>query len=121
MQKRTTRLSSEYLATVALRHKDTIFKRNMDIIRSNLSRLDTFFESHNDRFQWLPPLAGPIAFPKWLGKEPVDAFCGDLLEKTGVLLLPGTLYHGDFPHFRIGFGRSNLVDCIEQFETYMAG
>lgn len=74
---------------------------------------------HQDRFRWLPPQAGPIAFPKWLGDETVEDFCRDLLEKTGVLLLPGTLYQGDFQHFRIGFGRENLAECIDRFEAYL--
>jgi aspartate/methionine/tyrosine aminotransferase len=110
---------SEYLATVALRHKDPIIERNLTLIKENLSRLRTFFNRHQDRLRWLPPPAGPIAFPEWLGANTVEDFCRDLLEKTGVLLLPGTLYRGNFQNFRIGFGRKNLPECIERFETYL--
>ena len=110
---------SEFLATVALRHKDPIVKRNLRIIKENLSELNAFFNRHTDRFQWLPPRAGPIAFPGWSGDGAVEQFCRDLLEKTGVLLLPGILYRGDFQHFRIGFGRKNLPACIDRLEAYL--
>ena len=110
---------SEYLATVALRHRDPIIKRNLKIITENLAGLQAFFDRHQDRFQWLPSQAGPIAFPRWLGAGSVDNFCRDLVDKTGVLLLPGTLYQGNFQHFRIGFGRKNLAECIAHFETYL--
>jgi len=110
---------SEYLATVALRHKDPIIKRNLKIITDNLAKLDAFFGRHQDRFRWLPPQAGPIAFPRWLGEGTVEDFCRNLLEKTGVLLLPGTLYQGNFQHFRIGFGRENLAECVDRFEAYL--
>lgn len=110
---------SEYLATVALWHKDPIIKRNLTIIKENLSRLHAFFSRHEDRFNWLYPQAGPIAFPGWSGAGTVEDFCRNLLEKTGVLLLPGTLYRGKFQHFRIGFGRKNLPECIERLEAYL--
>jgi len=110
---------SEYLATIALKNKVPIVRRNLDIITENLSGLRAFFDRHQDRFRWVSPQAGPIAFPRWLGKGTVEEFCRDLLEKTGVLLLPGTLYQGNFQHFRIGFGRKNLAECMAQLEAYL--
>lgn len=109
---------SEFLATLALRHAETIAERNRQIIRRNLDRLDLFFAAHTDWFAWNRPKAGPIAFPMLL-PDPVDAFCADLVEKAGVLLLPGTLYGSEYNAFRIGFGRSNLPDSLEKFEGYL--
>ncbi len=110
---------SEFLATLALRHGDPIIKRNLEIINDNRSILQSFFNRHEDRFQWISPQAGPIAFPGWTGDGTVEDFCRDLLGRAGVLLLPGSLYRGNFQHFRIGFGRKNLPDCIDRFDAYL--
>jgi aspartate/methionine/tyrosine aminotransferase len=109
---------SEFLATVALRHAEVIVERNLQIVRDNLNRLDLFFDSHAEMFTWYRPKAGPIAFPMLL-RGPVDEFCADLVKKTGVLLLPGTLYGPEFNSFRIGFGRRNMPESLERFEAYI--
>jgi aspartate/methionine/tyrosine aminotransferase len=95
-----------------------IVERNLQIVRSNLDRLDRFFAAHEDLFVWQRPKAGPIAFPKLL-RGSVDEFCRDLLNKTGVLLLPGTIYESGQNSFRIGFGRRNLPESLEKFEEYI--
>jgi aspartate/methionine/tyrosine aminotransferase len=109
---------SEFLATLALRHAEAIVARNLQIIRSNLNRLDIFFGAHAELFAWQRPKAGSIAFPKLL-QGPVVEICADLVKKTGVLLLPGTLYGPGFNSFRIGFGRRNLPESLEKFEMYI--
>lgn len=109
---------SEFLATLALRHADTIAERNRQIIRRNLDHLDLFFAAHTHVFAWQRPKAGSIAFPMLL-QEPVDAFCADLVERAGVLLLPGTLYGTGLNAFRIGFGRRNMPDSLERLAAYI--
>lgn len=109
---------SEFLATLALRNAEAIVERNLRIIRDNLDRLDQFFGSHGDLFGWYRPKAGSIAFPKLL-RGKVDEFCADLIEKAGVLLLPGTLYGDRYNSFRIGFGRKNLPEALEKLEAYL--
>jgi len=76
----------------------------MRIIAGNLKVLDQFFARHADRFGWQRPQAGSIGFPRLIGEE-VNDFCKNLVAKTGVLLLPGTLYDDRGNHFRLGFGR----------------
>ncbi len=109
---------SEFLATLALRHAKVIVERNLQIIRENLNRLDLFFDSHTEMFTWYRPKAGSIAFPLLL-RGHIDEFCADLVNKTGILLLPGTLYGPELNSFRIGFGRRNLPALLERFETYV--
>lgn len=109
---------SEFLATLALRHAESIARRNLEIIRENLDRLDRFFDAHADWFDWQRPKAGSIAFPL-LRRGSVDAFCEDLIAKAGVLLLPGSLYGPDYNAFRVGFGRKNLPEALEKFEDYL--
>ena len=109
---------SEFLATLALRHGEAIVERNLQIIRGNLNHLDLFFGDHAELFAWHRPKAGSIAFPMLL-RGAVDKFCADLLRKTGVLLLPGTLYGSGFNAFRIGFGRRNLPESLDKFNAYI--
>ncbi|HOY66482.1 MAG TPA: aminotransferase class I/II-fold pyridoxal phosphate-dependent enzyme [Candidatus Ozemobacteraceae bacterium] len=109
---------SEFLATIALRHRDAIAARNIRIIRDNLDQLDGFFAEHRDRFDWRRPVAGPIAFPR-LKRGNVDAFCEALVEQAGVLLLPGTLYNKYYNTFRIGFGRANLPEALARLRNFL--
>ena len=109
---------SEFLATLALRNAERIIERNLQIIRKNLEHLDTFFQSHLDLFSWNRPKAGSVAFPALL-RGTVDKFCTDLVEKTGVLLLPGTLYEKGLNAFRIGFGRKSVPAALARLETHL--
>lgn len=110
---------SEFLAELALRHRQKLASRNLGIITSNLAILDDFFSRHQNTFQWQKPDAGPIAFPRLLGED-VDDFCARLVREAGVLLLPGSLYDHPHNHFRIGFGRVNMPQALEQLESYLS-
>ena len=57
-------------------------------------------------------------FPR-LNHLPADDFCLQLLNRTGVLLLPSTLVDHGNQHFRIGFGRKNLVEILPIVEAYL--
>ena len=109
---------SEFLATLALRHAETLAARNQQIIQDNLDRLDGFFAAHMDVFAWHRPKAGSVAFPA-LRRGNVEAFCAKLIRDAGVLLLPGALYGPDLNCFRIGFGRKNLPAALHRLEAYM--
>jgi aspartate/methionine/tyrosine aminotransferase len=109
---------SEFLATLALKKADVIVERNLQIIRKNLGHLDAFFKSHEDLFSWYRPKAGSVAFPTLL-KGSVPKFCTDLVEKAGVLLLPGTLFRSGLNSFRVGFGRKNVPEALQRFEEHL--
>ena len=109
---------SEFLAELALRHRDQIAGRNLQIIQSNLSLLDDFFSRNADRFSWVRPTAGPIAFPHLL-KGDVEAFCDELVHESGVLLLPGSMYDHPGNHFRVGFARKNMPSALDQLDRFL--
>lgn len=110
---------SEFLSIIGLKNKEKLLERNLSIIAKNLDLLEVFFKKHHERFSWLRPKAGPIAFPGYKQGN-VAEFCNDLIEKAGVLLLPGTLYDSSYNNFRIGFGRANMQDSLEKLEEYLA-
>ena len=109
---------SEFLSEIALRHREEIAGRNLQIIRQNLSLLDDFFSRHANRFEWIRPKAGSIAFPKLLDGD-IDEFCDALVQESGVLLLPGTLYDHPGNHFRIGLARKNVPEALTQLEKFL--
>ena len=109
---------SELLATLALDHREVLAERNLDIIKANLKLLDAFFSTHADRFAWVRPRAGSIAFPRLLNGD-IDKFCHELVTRAGVLLLPGTLFGERENHFRIGFGRRNMPEALSTLENFL--
>lgn len=110
---------SEFLAALVLRHGDAVVARNLDIIRGNLGLLDRFFAAHGDWLDWHRPKAGPVAFPALKRGRSAQAFCADVLEKSGALLLPSPIFEWGDRHFRLGFGRKDLPDALERLDAYL--
>lgn len=117
---------SEQLALIALKARETILARHRERLDRNLAALDGYFGRWEARFEWYRPDGGCIAYPRYLGKEGVDAFAADLVERAGVLLLPASNYRSDLTEtppdrFRIGFGRADLDAALTALETYLRG
>lgn len=110
--------SSEFLAELALCHREHLAERSVRLIQTNLALLDGFFARHAERFEWRRPHAGPIAFPR-LRDEDADDFCHQAVEQASVLLLPGSLYEYPGGAFRIGFGRASLPQALEALENFL--
>ncbi|MCK5058434.1 MAG: aminotransferase class I/II-fold pyridoxal phosphate-dependent enzyme [Candidatus Aminicenantes bacterium] len=110
---------SEILALMALRARDKIIARNLEIIKNNLSLLDRFFDDHPDVFSWNRPKAGSIALPRLLLKERTSLFCRRLREEKGVVLLPSRVYDYGEGHFRVGFGRRDMSNALTLLEDYL--
>ncbi len=116
----TSSAPSEFLVALALRHREVLIERNLSIVQHNLPLLDAFFARHPGLFTWVRPDAGPIGFPRLGIEGSVDDFCAEVVEKSGVMLLPGSVY--DEPrHIRLGFGRRNLPEALERFEEFLQG
>ncbi len=111
---------SEFLCAVALRHRDVLVKRNLGIVQKNLALLDSFFARRGDLFDWVRPDASPIGFVRFKAALDVQQFCDDVVNKSGVMLLPGSVYD-EARHIRFGYGRTNMPEALEQFEDYLRG
>ena len=110
---------SEFLAEVAMRNRTKLAERNLDIIKNNLAIIDDLFSRYSNLFSWVRPHAGSMAFPRYLGGN-VEEFCDELVNKTGVLLLPGSVYDDVQNHFRLGLGRKNLPQAVEKLEEFLS-
>ena len=109
---------SEWLATLALRHRNELVARNLGIIAVNLKLLDDFLDEHARRFSWVRPRAGSIAFPRLMAGQ-VDTFAKALVHEASVLLLPGSVFDNQDDHFRIGFGRRNFPAALDHLDAYL--
>lgn len=108
---------SEFLTALALRHRDVLLARNLEIVQRNLPLLDGLFARHSDHFGWVRPTASPIGFPILDGLGDVETLC-EQLAAAGALLLPGSVY--DEPrHVRVGFGRANLPEALNILDAYL--
>ncbi len=116
---------SERLALIALRNKDRILARNCAIVDENLPKWDAFFARYEDLFTWHRPAGSCMAFPQYKGAEGADAFCKALVEESGVLFLPSTIYSSDLgptpqDRLRIGFGRTGLDEGLAALDAHLS-
>ncbi len=115
---------SEVLALIALNVSDYILKRNRGIIDDNLKLLNAFFADYPKLFEWTVPDGGCIGYPRYAGADGVESFCEELVEQSGVLLLPASVYRSALnttptDRFRIGFGRANMGEGLQVLREFM--
>ena len=115
---------SEVLALIALNASDYILKRNRGIIDDNLKLLNAFFADYPKLFEWTVPDGGCIGYPRYAGADGVESFCEELVEQSGVLLLPASVYRSALnttptDRFRIGFGRANMGEGLQVLREFM--
>ena len=100
----------EQVAAYAL-HPSTVHSllaRNIQLAKTNLALVERFVLKNDDECEWVKPAAGTTAFIKiHRDGKPVDSvdFCKKLLEKTGVLFVPGSQSFGEEwkGYVRVGF------------------
>ena len=117
---------SEALALHAVRLAPQLRERTRALVEANLTLFDAFFGEHADLFDWAAPDGGCVAFPRYLGPEGADTFCAELVEATGVLLLPGSVYASQLltvptDRFRVGVGRENPEVALQLVAEFVAG
>lgn len=115
---------SERLTIIALRAGQQILERNRALVNHNGDQLDRFFSEFTDDFQWYRPDGGCVAFPRYTGRGDTNQFCENLVEETGILLLPPKIYASELietpvDRFRIGFGRGNIEAGLNVFREYL--
>ena len=112
---------SEILGMIALQAREQVVARSRGIIADNIPFLDSFFARQSERFSWIRPRAGSVAFPRLRTEAAgaIEHFCDELVEEKGVLLLPGSRFEHPGNHFRIGFGRADMQTALERLEEFV--
>ena len=121
---------SERLTLIALKARHQILARNHALLHENVTLLEQLFAEFPGVVDWQRPQGGCVAFPRCTAPEGGEEFCRKLIEESGVLLLPSSIYASeltDVPqdHFRIGFGRNRMfkegvVAMRRHFEKHYA-
>jgi aspartate/methionine/tyrosine aminotransferase len=103
---------SEILALIGLRGRDWLVGRNVAIVLANLREAEKHFGHRRSKYEWLPPMAGPVAFPRWLGGGSTQAWADATVRERGVMIAPGELF--EMPgHFRVGLGRRGFREALQ--------
>ncbi|WP_033818020.1 aminotransferase class I/II-fold pyridoxal phosphate-dependent enzyme [Kitasatospora sp. MBT63] len=115
---------SEVLARIAVKASEQILARNRAVIAANLPVFDAFFARFPELFDWRAPDGGCVAYPRYLGPDGVEAFCTELVEQAGVLLLPASIYRSELTatpadRFRIGLGRRDPEPALAAFTDWL--
>jgi len=115
---------SERLAVIALSVKDKILEKNRALLQKNADILDHFFADYPDLFEWKRPAGSCVAYVRYTGHGDVKTFCQALVEESGVLLLPSSIYHSELirspaDRFRIGFGREDIEAGLAAFKEFL--
>jgi aspartate/methionine/tyrosine aminotransferase len=109
---------SEFLTALAMRHRQRFIERNRQLVLKNIKLLSDFFARRSDLFSWVRPNASTIGFARLNVQEDVQKFCENLVQESGVLLLPGSVY--DEPrHIRFGYGRRNMPESLAKLESWL--
>jgi aspartate/methionine/tyrosine aminotransferase len=110
---------SELLSIIALRAKDRVLQRSQSIVKRNLEIATRFFQKHESEFEWAPPSAGSVGFPR-LKHRDADALTDALVRARNTLILPASVMGYPYNHFRIGLGRANFPEALAQMEGFLA-
>lgn len=102
----------EYLASFVLGPPSRqLIEGNRTLAKQNLNIVQSFIDKNSSVCDWARPEGGPIGFIRFVRSgRPVDdvVLCTQLIEKRGLLLVPGRKCFGDGLNFsgyvRLGFG-----------------
>jgi aspartate/methionine/tyrosine aminotransferase len=97
----------DLFAVIALENADRVLARNRAIVRGNLAVLDAWVAGE-PRISYVKPRSGTTALLRYDLDVPSRQFCVDLLERTGVMLTPGSAL-GVEGHLRIGYANDPEV------------
>ena len=107
--------ADEVLATIALKNREKLLSQNVDMIRNNLQIIEAASEQFSDRVEWYRPMAGCVAYPRVKNTDTSNDFVEEVLDKTGILLVPGECFQQGKAHFRAGFGGKSFAYQFSRF------
>lgn len=112
----------ELLALGVLENADAFIAPRLALARDNRDLVQDWADAHPDLVSLVRPTGGVSAFPRLASVPRTDAFCEELYQKSGVLVIPGSCF-GAPGHVRLGFGgpAAPLVEGLERFTRALQG
>ncbi len=109
---------SEFLAKIAIDHREKIWEQNFNLLSQNFKLLREYFKNNENLFEWIQPQGGCICYPRYRGKERITSLADSLLKKQKVVILPDWVFEQDNNHFRLSYGRKNMPEALNRFEEF---
>jgi len=108
----------ELIAARSVRAADALIGPRLERARRNLGLLGEWIEKHRDFVGWVRPQGGVCGLIELAGVSDTEPFCRTLLERTGVLLVPGRAFNRPGA-VRIGYGgpRAELIEGLARLST----
>jgi aspartate/methionine/tyrosine aminotransferase len=104
----------DYLAMLAVRHREAVFARTRSILTTNFPLLDEWLRSFNGLFEWQRPECGAICLVRYAHSLSALELVDRVRRQHDILLVPGE--HFLLPqHLRLGYGneRTELEEALE--------
>ena len=115
---------SEVLATIALRSQPTIVGANRVRLARGRDALRAVVARQAEHLEWDEPGGGsggagggPFAFVRLADGGSAAGYCDDLLERTGLMLLPSTLFGFGDERVRVTFGHDAKLERLALWEA----
>ncbi len=117
---------SEALALIALKSRENILRKNIEVIVENLKVLGGFMDEFRHLFAWHVPEGGCVTYIRYKGPDGVERFTARMVEECGVLLLPSSVFRSELAVLpddclRVGFGRSHVAKGVEVMREWLRG
>ncbi len=109
----------EAVATLALTHANKIVGKNNHLIKQNIALFEQLVKEFPDTLDWCPPQAGILALVEVKDVDDIEQWAKQLVQATGILALPGTLFGLTGSYFRLGLGQQNFSQVLALFRHYL--
>jgi aspartate/methionine/tyrosine aminotransferase len=117
---------NDFIAQLALRHRERIIERNTGIVTANLATVADWIARRAGFLSWTPPRGGLLALLRYELALSSLELADTLATEHGVMLVPGSAF-GCEHHLRIGLGqdpevfRAGLDAAGRCFDSLRAG
>jgi aspartate/methionine/tyrosine aminotransferase len=102
-------LLDETMAARVLERRDEMLPRMLAAVRERRDAVVAWM-GEQEHFEWHPPQAGVVCFPRLAAGRDPEAFHAALLRDHGTYVGPGHWFEQDRRHFRLGFGWPGLEE-----------
>lgn len=109
---------AEVLTMIALNNSEKFIEVNLTKIRENKKHFAAFVNRHPQIFpSYKETSAGSTAFVELNTGKATLQYAEELVQETGIMLVPAEMFEYGQKHIRIGFGRANMPDALSVWES----
>jgi len=107
------------LAGIAFDHEAALIARADAIRAACLDAANRFFARHGNLFDWTPPGAGVLSFPRWTGPGGARDLSDRLVAEASISLAPSTCFDAGDGNFRLGLTRRAVPEGLDRLSEYL--